>query len=74
MSVWLVGWILWGAWFAIEEGLAVRAGRGTLTAQLLRLFAVTASVATPLVRVRRTLLLLGLAWLAAHLVTGGRFV
>lgn len=80
MNPYTIGWLAWIAWFALEEGLALKAGHGTLTAHLLRWFAVrTATGApipspTPWQRVRRLGLLLGLAFLVPHLISGGSFV
>lgn len=79
MDVYTIGWLAWVAWFAAEEGLALRAGHGTLTAHLVRWFGIRASNGAPIpdpsgwTRGRRALLLLGLAWLAAHLLSGGSF-
>jgi hypothetical protein len=80
MDAYTIGWLGWIAWFAVEEGLALRAGHGTLTAHLLRWFGVRTASGAPIPnptgwqRGRRALLLLGLAFLAAHLISGGSFV
>lgn len=79
MSPYTIGWLAWIAWFGVEEGLALKAGHGTLTAHLVRWFGVRSAAGAPIPnptgwqRARRALLLLGLAWLSAHLLTGGKF-
>jgi hypothetical protein len=82
MSPWTIGWLLWAAWFAAEEGLALaRGGSGTtLSAHLWRWFGIAGPgnpaaprYPTGWVRARRAALLCALAWLCVHLLTGGAF-
>ena len=73
---WTLGWIGWIAWFAIEETLAIIRGGtpATLSGHIWRWFAIGGDPhPRAFTRVRRFALLAGLAWLSAHLLTGGRF-
>jgi hypothetical protein len=80
MDAYTIGWYGWIAWFAVEEGLALHAGHGTATANMLRWFGVRSKTGAPIPnpngwqRARRALMLLGLAFLAAHFTSGGTFV
>jgi hypothetical protein len=71
MDIWAWRWVLWAGIFLCIELLAMRAGRGTLSATVWRFIGV--GVAHPSARVvwaRRAVLCL-LAWLVVHLLTGG---
>jgi len=73
---WTLGWIGWIAWFAIEEGAAIARGGtpATLSGHIWKWFAIGDDPhPRALTRLRRFALLAGLAWLTAHLLTGGRF-
>ena len=76
MSAWTIGWLGWLAWFVVEEGLALRTGSSapTLSGHVWRWFAIGRNAGpSAWVRVRRFALLALLAWLAAHLLSGGVF-
>jgi len=83
VSLYTVGWFLWIGFFIIEEGLALaRGGPGsTLSEHVWKWFAIPDRNSTkpePVkvtwkVRARRFALLAGMAWLALHFLTGGRF-
>lgn len=76
MSPWTIGWLGWIAWFALEEGLALWRGgwSATLSGHLCDWFAINGHPnPTGQERLRRFGLVAGLAWLAAHLLTGGMF-
>ena len=78
MSVWTIGWLLWGAWFAVEEGcaLATVGKRGTLSYLVWTLGGTLGGPKRgpgPALRARRFALLAVMAWLTAHFLTGGIF-
>lgn len=78
MSTWTIGWLLWGAWFAVEEGWALRTvgTRGTLSYLVWTLGGTRGGPKRgpgPLLRVRRILLAAVMAWLCLHFLTGGAF-
>lgn len=78
MSIWTLGWIGWGLWFAIEEGWALKTvgTRGTLSYLVWTLGGTRGGPKPgpgPALRARRFALLAFLAWLSAHFLTGGRF-
>lgn len=74
MDGWGWAWIGWGlAFLAIEvPGLVLtRNGAGTLSEHVWHWFATAKGSKGPLVRTRRLALLIGLAWLCTHFLTGG---
>lgn len=78
MSTWTIGWLLWGAWFAVEEGWALRTvgTRGTLSYLVWTLGGTRGGPKRgpgPLLRARRILLAAVMAWLCLHFLTGGAF-
>ena len=79
MSVWSWLWISWLAAFVVLEGitLARKAPGDTLSEHVWKWFAVgrpgNRPAVTGLVQLRRFALLAGVAWLAAHFLTGGAF-
>ena len=64
-------WLIWLAAFLVLEGKAIfnRVPNDTLSAHLWRWFAIKGK--PRLWQARRLALLLGLAWLVVHLLTGG---
>ena len=75
MDMWTIGWLAWIGFFALWEGLALRRGwDATLSGHLCRWFGIDGDPNPDGVkRTRRFALVAGLAWLAAHLLTGGFF-
>lgn len=83
MSIFTIGWLLWIAAFAIEEGIALTNKRqgDTLSEHVWKWFAVPEAGSTDAgkrpatvgLRLRRFALLAFMAWLALHFLTGGRF-
>jgi hypothetical protein len=78
MNGWTIGWIGWGAWFAIEEGWALKTAgtRGTLSYLVWMLGGARGGLTRrpgPLLRARRFGLLAVMAWLSLHFLTGGAF-
>lgn len=73
MNGWTVAWAIWIAiFFAIELPALFNQRLGdTLSEHLWRWFAISGKPAGW--RARRFVLLAGLAWLVAHLLTGGAF-
>lgn len=79
--IYTVGWLVWIAWFLIEEGVALtKGGKGaTLSAHVWWWFGTSRDslhvhpAPTPALRARRFTLLALLAWLAVHFLTGGLF-
>lgn len=76
MSLWSVGWIVWGSLFAVLEGTGIfyniRNGKGfamrTLTQNLRWIFATAPGGSHyPWHTFRRVLLLAAVAWLGVHL-------
>lgn len=73
MSRYTIGWLLWLAWFVIEEGSALcgpRNGR-TLSEHCWAWFSLKEK--GHWWRARRFAALAFLCWLSAHLLTGGAF-
>jgi hypothetical protein len=77
MDFWAWAWICWSALFlGLETAALVRKDKGdTLSEHVWRLLDVTnrnrgAALAWH-VRLRRSVLVMGLAWLVVHLLTGG---
>ena len=68
MSKFTIGWLLWGLWFAIEEGLALvsRKTPNTLTGHIQHWFSVKEYESFWMLR--RLFLLVFLGWLLAHLM------
>lgn len=79
MSVWTWAWIGWGLLFAVIEGMALVNSRSgdTLSEHFWSWmgYSATARLRSPSgwTRLRRFVLLAGLAWLIVHLLTGGVF-
>lgn len=77
MSPWTIGWLLWGGWFAVEEGWALRTvgTRGTLSYLVWTLGGTRRPTPrpTPFLRVRRFALAAVMAWLSLHFLSGGVF-
>lgn len=78
MSIWTIGWLAWGAWFAIEEGgaLATVGTKGTLSYLVWTLGGTRGGPKPgpgPLLRTRRFVLAAVMAWLSLHFLTGGAF-
>lgn len=75
MSIWSWAWVsLLGACALVELAALVNKERGdTLSEHIWKWFAVRDNRRFGWVGFRRTLLLLAMAWLTAHFVTGGRF-
>jgi hypothetical protein len=83
VSAWTWAWLGWGLYFAVVEGMALFNSKpgDTLSEHAWAWlgYAATGSGAQDLrkpsgwPRLRRFLLLAGLAWLAVHLLTGGVF-
>lgn len=77
MDVWAWAWICWSAIFLILEGaaLARKAKGDTLSEHVWQLLDVAnrrrGSALAWHVRLRRSVLVMGLAWLVVHLLTGG---
>lgn len=73
MNAYTVAWLAWLAAFAAIEGRALfnRRSGDTLSEHVWRWFAVRGG--TRFAQARRAVLLMGMAWLTAHFVTGGRF-
>lgn len=77
MDIWAWAWICWGAAFLVLEGIALaRKQHGdTLSEHVWRLLDVrnpkTGVALEWHVRLRRSVLVMGLAWLVVHLLTGG---
>jgi hypothetical protein len=76
VTAWTWGWIAWGAWFAVEEGVALwRVGkRGTLSYFIWTLFGTRGGLRpsrSPWVWTRRGVLAVAMAWLVAHFLSGG---
>lgn len=72
MSGWTIAWILWIAWFVIEEGVALalkKPGR-TLSEHVWAWFHVYDKRPTPLVIAGRAFLAIGGIWLAGHFAFG----
>jgi len=83
MSLWTVGWLLWVAAFAVEEGFALtnKVNGDTLSEHVWKWFAIPQAGSkddgkrprTVGLRLRRFALLAFMAWLVLHFVTGGKF-
>jgi hypothetical protein len=82
MTVWTWGWILWGLWFALEEGLALVKGGtpATLSGHIWKWFGIAGpgnpgqpAAPTGWTQLRRFALLAALTWLVVHFLTGGMF-
>ena len=80
LDLWWLVWAAWAAYFAVAEGIALFRSRSgdTLSEHVWALFAINLPgrphrEVTGAVRLRRFLLLAGLAWLVAHFLTGGLF-
>ena len=84
MSLFTIGWLLWLAWFVVEEAVAFKSGTvgNTLSEHVWKWFGIpdanskttlTQEPITGWVRARRFALLAFLAWLVAHFLTGGWF-
>lgn len=77
MDIWSWLWIGWLAAFGVLEGIALarKEPEDTLSEHIWRWFAIGRPGNRPkftgLVQLRRFVLLAGLAWLAAHFLTGG---
>ncbi|MCI0689853.1 MAG: hypothetical protein L0Y54_21825 [Sporichthyaceae bacterium] len=73
MDGFTIAWLLWVGFFGAIEGaaLANKQPGDTLSEHLWRWFAITGKPAGW--RARRAVLVAGLAWLVAHLLSGGRF-
>ena len=72
MDWFTAAWLGWGGYFAIVEAKALLNDKtgDTLSEHIWRWFAVKDSNAAN-AKVRRTGLLVGLAWLVTHFMTGG---
>lgn len=72
MSAYTWTWAAWIAAFAVIETMALRSKQpgDTLSEHVWRWFAITRKDA-PLRQLRRAVLLMGMAWLTAHFMTGG---
>ncbi len=68
MDKYTVGWLLWGLWFAVEEGLALLSKKvpNTLTGHVQHWFSVNEHETFWLAR--RAILLLFLGWLMVHML------
>jgi hypothetical protein len=81
MSLWTIAWLGWGLIFAVIEGMALfNSTKGdTLSEHAWAWLGYAATGSGELrspsgwTRLRRFLLLAGLAWLSIHLLTGGVF-
>lgn len=73
MTGYTVGWLGWIAWFLIEEGFAIasKSTPNTLSGHFWYWFSIKGKGWWW--RARRFVALAGLAWLVAHLLTGGAF-
>ncbi len=77
MSGWTWAWLLWLAAFVVLETITLvrKAPDDTLSEHIWRWFAIgrpgDRPKMSPLVQLRRVLLVASLAWLAAHFLTGG---
>lgn len=72
MSLWTVGWLLWIAWFVVEEGVALalkKPGR-TLSEHVWDWLNVYDKRPTALTVMGRTALAIGGIWLAGHFAMG----
>ncbi|KIZ14522.1 hypothetical protein SNA_36270 [Streptomyces natalensis ATCC 27448] len=71
MSMWSVAWLGWiAAFVALETPALLNKSAGdTFSAHVWKWAGIKGR--GPLVKVRRTALLLGLAWLVTHFLTGG---
>mgnify|MGYP003296186850 CR=1 FL=1 len=78
MSIYTIGWLLWIAWFFLEEGIGLfrKESGSTLSEHVWAWFSISARSEVPStwVRIRRIALLSFLAWLTVHFLTGGTFV
>jgi len=72
MSGYTLAWVAWGAAFAVIEGKALADNRrnDTLSEHVWQIFAVRDRNA-PYGQLRRAILVMGMAWLAGHFITGG---
>jgi hypothetical protein len=74
---WTVGWVAWLVWFLVEEGLALfqKTGKATLSAHVWDWFSVHPRTEgtkwTGWERARHAILVMFLAWLGVHFLTGG---
>lgn len=73
MDGYTIGWLAWIAWFLVEEAAAIlsKSTPNTLSGHAWYWFSIKGK--GPWWRLRRFALLAFLAWLSAHLLTGGRF-
>lgn len=73
MSGWTIAWLLWIAAFLVIEGKALfnKSWDDTLSEHVWKWFSISAKGRAW--RLRRFALLAGLAWLAAHFLSGGAF-
>lgn len=76
MSVYTIGWIGFGLWFVVEEGIALykRNVKGTLSWHIWQLFSLQGdkSELSGGEQIRRVVGFAAMAWLATHLLSGGR--
>jgi len=73
MGAWEWRWLIWALLFVLFETWAIVTRETTLSEEVWQVFAVRGEH-TVSERIRRTLLLLLMAWLTVHFLTGGRFV
>lgn len=77
MTIWTWLWLGWGAYFALVEGMALANSKpgGTLSEHVWAFLGYSGGVKKPTAwtYLRRFLVLAFLAWLSAHLLTGGKF-
>lgn len=77
MSLWTLAWLGWGAYFVAVEGMALMNSTtgDTLSEHAWAWLGYGEGVRqlSGWTRLRRFLLLAGLAWLVVHLLTGGIF-
>lgn len=78
MNWFTVGWILWLVWFVVEEGLAfaTHGAYSTLSAHVWDWFSTKRNSNVSVnqsgwTRARHAALVMFLAWLSVHFVTGG---